>query len=415
MNTTLIVFKHEIITTINRRSFWFTTFIFPGLIMFLSVGMQTISEDRIKEFETQAESVEQAVQEGVIGFVDEIDLLTEFPSYVPDGLFIEYPETDSAQQALDSGILQQYFVIPEDFLPTGNFILIDRNFQPLRSSGRAELIQRIIIENLIKEDPQGKVLFNPTPSIINHDLKPQKIANQTGPLATAVPFATMFIFFFVITTSSSYMLQSVTKEKENRTAEILLVSLKPRDLMLGKLLGLGIVALLQMAIWLGGGVLSVTRGQGLIPGGIAFSFPPGFIFWAVLYFVLGYLLYGSMLGAIGVLASNTREGGQFTFLVIFPLLIPIWLNVALTQYPNGGLSTFLSLFPLTAPSAMLTRMVAGNVPIWQTILGLVGLAITTYLFVLLSSRLFRADTLLSDASLNWKRILVEIRKSLIHS
>jgi ABC-2 type transport system permease protein len=86
------------------------------------------------------------------------------------------------------------------------------------------------------------------------------------------------------------------------------------------------------------------------------------------------------------------------------------MNAALTQDPNGSLAVGLSLFPLTAPTSMMARLAAGNVPFWQPILALIGLAITTYLVVLLAARLFRADTLLSTASFNWKRVFTELRK-----
>jgi ABC-2 type transport system permease protein len=90
-------------------------------------------------------------------------------------------------------------------------------------------------------------------------------------------------------------------------------------------------------------------------------------------------------------------------------MIPLWLNNVFMQEPNGDLATFLSLFPLTAPLAMVTRLAAGGVPLWQPIAGVLALAATAYGFVLLSARLFRADTLLSSASLSWKRIVKELR------
>jgi ABC-2 type transport system permease protein len=82
----------------------------------------------------------------------------------------------------------------------------------------------------------------------------------------------------------------------------------------------------------------------------------------------------------------------------------------LIEQPHGNLATTLSLFPLTAPVAMITRLVAGGIPLWQPVAGLVGLAVTAYLFVLLAARLFRADTLLSHASLNWQRLVKELRR-----
>ena len=215
------------------------------------------------------------------------------------------------------------------------------------------------------------------------------------------------------------MLQSVVKEKENRTAEVLLVSLHPRDLMLGKVIGLGFLALGQMAIWLVGGMLLSGSGLGLagllrnpqapaaiaqaaLPAGLAL--PPGFALWALLFFLGGYVVYSSALGALGALAPNMREGSQFTFVFLIPLLTPVWLNYVFTEQPDGLLATILSLFPLTAPTAMVARLAAGGVPFWQAALSLVGLAVTAYIFIHLAARFFRADTLLSSGSLSWRRI-----------
>ncbi len=89
--------------------------------------------------------------------------------------------------------------------------------------------------------------------------------------------------------------------------------------------------------------------------------------------------------------------------------MPFYLNQAFVSDPNGALVTALSLFPLTAPTAMMARQSVVTVPAWQVIASLVGLAVTTYLLVLLAARFFRADTLLSTASLSWGRIFKELR------
>jgi ABC-2 type transport system permease protein len=185
--------------------------------------------------------------------------------------------------------------------------------------------------------------------------------------------------------------------------------------MLGKVLGLGVVALLQMGIWLGGSTFTLQNGGEMLSAlGMMveqISFPQGFFVWAGLYFLLGYLLYSSLLGAIGALAPTARETGSFTFLAMLPLMLPLWLNTVFIQAPNSTLATIISLFPLTAPTSMLPRLAAGGVPFWQPAVGVVLLAGATYLLVLLSARFFRADTLLSSASLNWGRVVEEFRKS----
>jgi ABC-2 type transport system permease protein len=215
--------------------------------------------------------------------------------------------------------------------------------------------------------------------------------------------------------SSGLMLQSVSREKENRTAEVLLLSLRPRELMLGKVLGLSLVALLQMTVWVGGGLLFLDQGQALLNMASGLHLPAGFFVWALLYFLLGYLLSASFMGAIGALAPNARSGGQFTFVVLFPLMIPLFANVVFKDDPNGAAATILSLFPLTAPTAMLTRLAVGGVPAWQLAAGLLGLLVTTYFIVLLSARFFRPDTLLSPSALTWDRLGRELRMAVRRS
>lgn len=410
MRNVLLVIKHEIITTLSKRSFWLMTILFPAFIIALSIGSQVLAEKSFEEDEENLLTGGDAADVQVIGYVDEAGLITQLPQDVSPEMLRAFPDKDAAQAALEAGELGQYYHIPADFIESGKLVLVDREFTPLGSLAGGRLFESVVTLNLVGDETLADVLSNPTRLVENKPLAPQGGTDTSGPLGYWVPYATMFIFFFVITMSSGFMLQSVAKEKENRTVEVLLLSLRPRELMLGKVVGLGVVALLQMGLWGGAGLLGLNQRTQLMETAAAFTLPPGFLVWAVLYSLLGYVLYASALGAIGALAPTAREGTQFTFIMLLPLLIPVWLNNVFTQSPNGGLATFLSLFPLTAPTSMVTRLVTGGVPAWQPAVGLLGLAATTYLFVLLSARFFRADTLLSSASLQWRRIVQEFKK-----
>ena len=410
MRNTFLVIRYEIITTLQKRSFWLLTFLFPAFILLLSVGTQFIGQRALEQAEAEASSIEaQSQNEAKVGYVDEAGIIQEIPIWIPDDFFRVYPDAETAKIALEEGNIRQYYYISQDYLETGNLILVDADFQPLKSASNAEIFQEVIRINLLAKEELGEILNNPTPNIQYHQLVEADKPDQENPLTFIVPFATLFIFFFTITTSSGFMLSSVSREKENRTAEILLLSLQPRELMLGKVIGLGIVALIQMSIWMGGAVFSLSKSEELIGISSTFDLPPGFLIWGLLFFIFGYFLYASLLGAIGALAPNAREGGQFTFIIILPLLIPIWFNVAFTESPNGPVATFLSLFPLTSIS-MMTRITATEVPIWQILLSLGGLALSTYLIVLLAARFFKAETLLSSDSINLSRVFNAFRQ-----
>ena len=174
--------------------------------------------------------------------------------------------------------------------------------------------------------------------------------------------------------------------KENRTIEVLLLSLRPRDLMLGKILGLGVIALLEITMW--GGAMLLFGGVSL-NGLSSLGLPDGFFFWALLYFVLGYLLYASLLGALGALAPSMREGTQFTFLVLLPLSIPLMLNSVLIQLPTAADRV---PEPVPIDLARDDDHAAGERASTdqQLVLGLVILAITTFSIIAYSARFFRA-------------------------
>lgn len=415
MRTMGLVIKHEIRTTLGKRSFWLTTFLFPLIIIAFTALPQAMAERSL----ASSQQVAAAGPDGkarAVGYVDEAGIIAQLPPSLAQGEqpLRAFATRSAAQAALAAGELRHYVIIPSDFITHGQLVQVDEQFAPLGSLGDSDLLTYIITYNLVGDEDLAWLLIDPTPAVESQSLAPatREARNAASPFNFFVPFSIMFILFFTITLSSGFMLQSVVKEKENRTAEVLLLSLRPVDLMAGKVLGLGVVALLQMAIWTGGGMLVMQRGQGALAAGQSFALPPGFMVWTVLYFLLGYLVYSSALGALGALAPNLREGSQFTFIILLPLMIPLWLNSVFLQSPNSALATFLSLFPLTAPSSMITRLAVGDVPAWQPVAGLLGLAVTAYLFVRLAARFFRADNLLSSGSLGWQRLASELRRAI---
>lgn len=407
MRNVWLVVKHEIVTTISKKSFWLTTFLFPLLTLGFSLFPSLFTQDAVEEAQTIAGAASPTAP--AIGYVDLSGVMAQLPPDVPPERLPGFADEAAALAALEADQIAQYFVIAPDFSTSGSITAVAKDLAPITGEGQELLLRYAINYNLAGDATLARLVLRPAAQMDAHALAPQVKTQSTSMMGFLLPFAIMFILFFIITMTGGYMLQSVTKEKENRTAEVLLLSLRPRELMLGKVLGLGVVALAQMAIWMGGALLVAGGGLALLSLTGAIKLSISFILLALVYFLLGYLLYASLLGAIGALAPTAREGGQFTFIIILPLLVPFYLNQAFAADPNGTLVTALSLIPLTAPTAMMARMSVVAVPAWQIVLSVAGTAVTTYLLVLLSARFFRADTLLSTTSLSWKRIFGELR------
>ncbi len=139
------------------------------------------------------------------------------------------------------------------------------------------------------------------------------------------------------------------------------------------------------------------------------------MFVAVVFFLLGYFIYASLMAGLGALMPGTREAAQYTFFIILPLIVPLWLNTAIALEPDGTLAVVLSLFPLTSPVTMIMRMTATDVPFWQVLLAFVLLIAAAVVVIVLVSRVFRAQSLLSGTKPQLRRdrggAAVEARQS----
>lgn len=406
MHMIWLVMQHEIRVTLSKRGYWVMTFLLPLFIIGGTLLPQMIAGDKLEEDPLVAAraSLEH------IGYVDLAGVIKKTPPGLPPTLLTPYPDTPAAQQALAAGNIDQYYLISADFLETGEVVIVSKDFNLFAGMGGEGLINYVIDYNLSGDPLLAAIFVNPTAQVDGQALAPTTATQlDSNSSFSLVPFFMMFVLFFVITITAGFMLQSVSKEKENRTVEVLLLSLRPRQLMAGKVLGLGVVALLQMVVWMFGARTALLHGTSAFSLPTNFSLSPNYLALLLAFFLLGYFLYASLLGALGALAPNVREGTQFTFLIILPLLIPIWTNSTFATDPNGLFPLILSLFPLTAPTAMVARLAVTSVPAWQLAFSLVSLLLTSYGFVVLAAHFFRADTLLSSGSIQWRRVWQELR------
>jgi len=422
MRNIWLVIKHEVVTTLKRPSFWVMTFLMPALLLGLQI-YSAIQDSDLDLGSADADKTEETstTDMPVIGLVDEAGIIAEMPVDFPPDLFLPYTDEATARAALEADEIEQYVHISADYVATGDVTVYDKDFRILASgenmgaafhSANEWMLAYLINLNLTGDAQLVSVLRDPVPAanaerhIVNPPVETDESVRALGEIVARVM---PYMFYFILLVGSSYLLRSVAAEKENRTVEVLLLSLHPRQLMMGKILGLSAVTLVQLGIWLGGGMLILNRGAALLDVS-GFTFPAGFIVWAILFLVLGFLLFASVMAAAGAIAPTAREGNQVTWLLIIPLMPTLMFSQLFVEEPNNPLTLVLSLFPFSAPSAMLTRLAVGEVPLWQIIVSLAGLALTTYLMVVLAGRFFRAGNLLSDAPFNWRRLATEWRE-----
>jgi ABC-2 type transport system permease protein len=389
-----------------------------GLNAFTTIQSNRIATDSV---ETEETSSETAISElPAIGLLDDTGLLNRVPPGYPER-FVRYPDQATARAALEAGYIEQYVYIPADYVATGQVTVYDQDFQIVRGGdnlgvslgSEGDWLLRYLIEyNLTGDSQLILTLRNPTPGTLAeyHALAPREQPQRDDEaLAEVVSSVMPYIYYFLLIMGSNYLMRSVVAEKENRTAEVLLLSLHPRQLMVGKILAMSLVTLVQVVVWVGGGILILNRSADILQVA-SFSFPPGFVIWAILFLILGYLLYASVMAAAGAIAPTAREVGQVTLLLILPLMPTLMFGREFVAEPNGTLSLVLSLFPFSAPAAMVTRIAVAEVPLWQILLSLAGLAVTAYIFVTLAGRFFRAGNLLAYTPFSLRRLATGWRK-----
>jgi ABC-2 type transport system permease protein len=404
MNKTLIVLKHEFKTVAGKPSFWFGILVAPFLVGIMVAVIGLTSGLATAAVIAQQQSRPEQVQ----GFVDQAGLITQ-----PAQGFEPFADEAAAKQALASGAINAFYVIPADYLQTGNVRMIANEIEdtPTGPRSREGDFNRMLRQNLLSGNAELAAQVNNRVSIAERQSVTPQDAPVTGGRSfggfSPLVYGIAILFFILLMTASAYLMQSVTTEKENRIMEVLMSSVTPRQLLTGKILGLSLVGLIQLALWFGSAIFALTSLPFLrdLVGGIS----PIAVVLTVVFFILGYFVYASLLAGLGALMPGSREAAQYTFLVVLPLILPIYLNTAIAAEPNGPIATVLSLFPLTAPIVMPMRLFSTAVPPLELAISVALLAGTVYLAVTGASRAFRAQSLLSGTKPTFKQVVAAFR------
>ena len=318
----------------------------------------------------------------------------------PDGQSTEQLRAD-LDRRLRAKELDGYLILPPDFLAHGQVEFRNRNPGDLFSRrvlqqalNRAVREQRLIEAKVDQKTRQE--LFEPV------ELQAVKIgdtgAERDSGGSFALVFGVGFVMYLAILMYGQIILGAVIEEKETRIAEILFSSVKPFALMMGKLVGVSLVALTQLAIWgvafsafalYGTGMLSASGIRASIPT-IPFSH---YVYFA-LFFLLGYFIYATIYALVGSMVTTAQEGGQLAMPIILILIISFYLFLPVSRSPDSPFSFWVSMLPFSAPVAMLVRIVTQTPPFWQIALSLsIGFG-TVLLIMWLASRVYRVGMLM---------------------
>lgn len=259
---------------------------------------------------------------------------------------------------------------------------------------------------------------------------------QSAELASIIGMVLAFLTYTFVLSYGAMIMNSVVEEKTNRIVEVIVSSCKPMQLMMGKIIGVGLVGLTQFAIWVvlmgiamgvlglvgaGGDVSSssdaMAMGANVPESGLSatslmaalssinwFSLLGNFI----IYFIGGYLLYASLFAGFGSAVDQASDSSQFTLPIILIMMVALYAGIACMSNPNGPMAVWCSIIPFTSPVVMMVRL-PFDVPWWQLLLSIVLLFGTALGCIWLSARIYRTGILLYGKKRSFKEIVKWIK------
>ena len=387
MNKILLIFRHELMHTLRRVGFIILTLAVPVLAL-LGMGI----------FRIVSGITAPPAEVTKIGYVDEPGIFSQFNTQ-GNLEFVNFNTIEAATQALIDKDVTEYFVIPQDFVETGMVSFYSTQRQLIPPEGTISAVQKFITSNLLSGKVSPSVITRVESSInaISITLTSTgEVAPQQGGFANFIlPAIFGVLLAFSLMFSSIYVLQSLSEEKENRLMEILLSSVSTRQLLTGKVLGLGAAGLLQVIFWAITLPLLMNLASSSI-GGFLSSIQVPLSFWilGIVYFILGYTIFAVLSAGIAAVTSNLQEANGLSAIYSIFNFAPFWFFSVLMLFPTSPAWVVLTIFPLTAPVLTMLRLGVTGVPVWQMAVNIILLILSILGGLWMDSKLLRAYMLM---------------------
>jgi ABC-2 type transport system permease protein len=443
MNKTLLILKQEYLKRVKKKSFIVLTLLIPFLFagMFALIIYLSINNDK---------------EERTIAVYDESQLFLgelEQEGYTTFH-FIPEEEYEHLKSNLKGSEFYALLYIPANIYSANVARLLSVKQVPIELSEQIERKLSRFIENdkrmkVVEEtgipDLEDRLAATRT-SVKLNTLKISESGEtkkSSSTIAFIASYAMGFIIYFFVFMYGSMVMRSVMEEKKSRIIEVIISSVKPIQLMAGKIIGTALVGLTQVAIWVVLGIMALTVVQGLFTPESAQQMGqsimesqqamnpavsqaagqnqvaevlemignlnlPLILFAFVFYFLIGYLMYSSLLGAVGAAVDSDEDAQQLVFPVTIPLILSIMLLFPIARNPEGPVAFWGSIIPFTSPVAMLARVPYG-IPAWELILSMVLLVLTTVGTIWVAAKIYRTGILMYGKKVNLRELIKWVR------
>jgi ABC-2 type transport system permease protein len=420
MSKILIILKREYLTRVRNKTFLISTILSPLLIVGIigvtayfssntAEGIKFLVIDQTKQIAKDLQSDPKGVQ-----FVTDSTAAadTSLQSLVTAGYDGKLEITKDALGKIAVGIKSKKNV------GLMNEVFIQKEIN--RVLQRQALVSNNVDPKLLDSITKQRVSLN-----IQKFDKKNKLENSDSALASGIGYGSGFLMYILVLIFGSQVMRGVSEEKTNRIAEVMVSSVKPFELMMGKILGIGLVGLTGFVIWITISLLmqmllplflsstavdsaqsmNVTNKLGTMFSAVNW---PTILGCFAFYFFGGYLFYASMFAAIGsAVGEDAAEAQQISFPVTLPIIAGIVILMNALATPNSALATWASIIPFTSSIVMMGRIpygVPSTVPYWQLGLSMVVLIASIIFMTWIAGRIYRTGILMYGKKASWKEI-----------
>ncbi len=379
MNKTIKVARFEYLHHVGKKRFWITLISAPlGMVVLILVTT-------LITFMT--------IDKSPIGFIDQAGLITQVkdPNYKPGFLDIEiemvpYTDEATARADVENKTLQAFFIIPAGYESTYQ---VEYYANKMPSSDITEEVISFLSRNLrLGDNIPNLERIQAGSQISLRSLDGSQQSDGTGWHRIVVPILIGLIYFVLVMSSGGYLLQSLVEEKQNRTMEIMITSVTPNQLMVGKTIGNISVGLTQIGFWALVAAIALFIMRNRIPFLNDLNLSAGYVILSLGMMILSFIVNAGIMATIGATMTTVEEGQSITGLIVVPMMLPFYFMQAFFTNPNGTLPKVLSYIPVSAPLSMSLRMAFTNIPAWEIILVYAILIISAVLVLWLSGKAF---------------------------
>lgn len=424
-----IIVSREYYQRVRKKSFIITTLVMPVLmliLMCLPALLVNVNMSSAKE----------------VGVIDPTGIIAD---KLPDSGLARFTRLDISPDSIGSQPdFDAFLIIPSNVVehPVGiNFysrdassmnleMYITENLNEIIEQERLEQLNMGDLKSVLKEIEVNSSLSTFRLSDSND------IVNSSSTVSFIIGIIMSAVLYFFLLMYGQMVMTSIVEEKSNRVLELIVTSVKPMQIMLGKIIGVGLVAVTQLGIWaviiigasttivpmlmspevaaevtaMGNGTLDPTQAsmnpEGLqalsIAGNVGYL--AGIFGWLLLFLVGGFLLYAAIYAAIGSAVDNVQDGAQLQAFVILPLIIGFILSTSIASNPNSSLAFWLSVIPFTSPMVMMTR-IPFEIPVGQILLSLAVLYASFIAMVWIAGKVYRVGIFMHGKKPTFKELV----------